>query len=212
MQPLFVFSARRCFISPRPDVSEERKDQIIEAAIRIFAQKGFYETRMDDIVAESGLSKGTLYWYFKSKDDVIAAILEHFFGFELHEIEEALAREDRISDQLMLLMRRAAAELQHMAEIIPITLDFYSAAAHKKQVQISLKNYFVAYRKLLVGLIQRGLDRGEFRLVDPEETAIAIGALYEGLITLWVIDPASVDLSRHGEVVMQLLLDGLRAK
>jgi AcrR family transcriptional regulator len=205
---LFAFK-RRCTISPRPDVSEERKDQIIEAAIRVFARKGFYEARMDDIVAESGLSKGTLYWYFKSKDEVIGAILEHFFGFELHEIEDVLSKEEKVSDKLILLVHRAAAELKHMAEVIPITLDFYSAAARKKQVQASLKNYFDAYLSLLAGLIQQGIDRGEFRPVDAMETAVGIGSLYEGLITLWVIDPQRVDLDRNGEIAMGLLLNGL---
>lgn len=207
--PFDPFRERRCAISPRPDVSEERKDQIIEAAIHVFARKGFYEARMDDIVAESGLSKGALYWYFQSKDEVIAAILEHFFGFELHEIQEALEQGEKVSDQLLLLVRRAAVELNHMAEVIPITLDFYSAAARKKPVQISLKKYFDAYLKLLAGMIQQGIDRGEFRPVDAMQTAVSIGALYEGLITLWVVDPQRVDLNRNGELAMRLLLDGL---
>jgi len=56
-------------MSPRPDVSEERKNQILDAAGKVFARLGFQKTRMDDIVEESGLSKGTLYWYFKSKDE-----------------------------------------------------------------------------------------------------------------------------------------------
>ncbi|MFN2235991.1 MAG: TetR/AcrR family transcriptional regulator, partial [Anaerolineales bacterium] len=55
-------------MSPRPDVSEQRKDQILDAAATVFAKKGVHESRMDDIVEKSGLSKGSLYWYFKSKD------------------------------------------------------------------------------------------------------------------------------------------------
>ena len=165
---------------------------------------------MDDIVAESGLSKGTLYWYFKSKDEIIAAILEHFFGFELHEIQEMLAEQVDVSERLVRLVHRAAGELKQMATVIPITLEFYSAATREPFVQQSLKKYFSAYLKTLAGLIQQGVDRGEFRLVDPAETATAIGALYEGLITLWVIDPQSVDLDRHGEQAVRLLLDGLR--
>ncbi|HET7081061.1 MAG TPA: helix-turn-helix domain-containing protein, partial [Chloroflexia bacterium] len=57
-------------MSPRPDVSEERKNQILDAAAAVFSRLGFHEARMDDIVRESGLSKGTLYWYFTSKDAI----------------------------------------------------------------------------------------------------------------------------------------------
>ena len=53
-------------MAPRPDVSEERRNQILEAATTVFARLGFHRARMDDIVQEARLSKGALYWYFKS--------------------------------------------------------------------------------------------------------------------------------------------------
>ena len=62
-------------LSPRPDVSDERKNQILQAATNVFSRLGFHKARMDDIVEESGLSKGTLYWYFKSKDDIVSALI-----------------------------------------------------------------------------------------------------------------------------------------
>lgn len=177
----------------------------------VFARRGFSEARMDDIVAASGLSKGALYWYFKSKDEIIAAILEHFFGFELHEIQDVLEEPVNVSERLVLLIHRAARELKEMATIIPITLEFYSTATRNQYVQQSLKQYYDSYLKMLASLIEQGVNHGEFRPVDAMETATAIGALYEGLITLWVIDPQRVDLARHGEQAVRLLLDGLRA-
>jgi len=69
-------------MSPRPDVSEERKSQIMNAAEKVFIKKGLDEARMEDVAAETGLSKGTLYLYFKSKDQLIFSILEKFLqGF-----------------------------------------------------------------------------------------------------------------------------------
>ena len=63
-------------MSPRPDVSKLRKQQILDAAIKVFSRSGFEKARMDDIAEESGLSKGTLYWYFKNKDEIISNVLE----------------------------------------------------------------------------------------------------------------------------------------
>ena len=80
-------------MSPRPDVSEERKNQIIAAATKVFSERGFAEARMDDIVAESGLSKGALYWYFDSKDAIIVAILDRVFDWEAAHLDEILDRE-----------------------------------------------------------------------------------------------------------------------
>jgi len=77
---------------PRPDVSEERRAQIIEAAMAVFAREGFPRSRMDDIAKEAGLSKGALYWYFKSKDAIIIALLEHLlsgYAEKLRTLREA---------------------------------------------------------------------------------------------------------------------------
>ena len=74
-------------MSPKPDVSDERKDQIMNAAEEVFAQKGFSDARMDDIAEETGLSKGTLYLYYKSKDDLIIAILDRIFQHEFRTFE-----------------------------------------------------------------------------------------------------------------------------
>jgi AcrR family transcriptional regulator len=62
-------------ISPRPDVSEERQNQILEAAVAVFARVGFRTARMDDMAEQAGLSKGALYLYYQSKDAIIAALL-----------------------------------------------------------------------------------------------------------------------------------------
>jgi AcrR family transcriptional regulator len=56
-------------MSARPDVSAERKKQILETAMLVFSRKGLHQAHMDDIVKQSGLSIGTIYWYFSSKDE-----------------------------------------------------------------------------------------------------------------------------------------------
>ena len=66
-------------MAPRPDVSKERKTQILTAATKVFTELGFAGARMDDIVAESGLNKGNLDWYFDSKDAIIISILDQVF-------------------------------------------------------------------------------------------------------------------------------------
>ena len=78
---------------PRVDVSVERKNQILDTAAKVFARHGFHQARMDYIVQESGLSKGAIYWYFKSKDEIITALLERFFEPEMEEAQTLLQTE-----------------------------------------------------------------------------------------------------------------------
>ncbi len=195
---------------PRPDVSEERRNQILEAALRVFARAGFRETRMDDIVAESGLSKGALYWYFKSKDDIITALLVGLFSRELASARHLLTVEAPAGDRLMQLARELVVELKHMAKLMPIVYEFYSLAFRNKQVRKALKGYLNNYLDVLVPLIQQGVDAGEFRAVDVPAAALTITSAIEGTILLWVFDPNVVKLEKHVESGVRLVLDGLQ--
>lgn len=198
-------------MSPRPDVSKERTKQILEAAMKVFSRSGFQQASVDDIVEESGLSKGALYWYFKSKDDIIVGILDHLFAGELSAVRELAQAEGSAEDRMIRFARLTGTEFKNMLRLTPITYEFYSLAFRDKTVQKALRKYFHGYVASLVPLIEQGIDRGEFRKVDPEQTAIAMGAIIEGTLLLWVFDPRMVKLEQQIDSSIRLFLDGLKA-
>ncbi len=197
-------------MSPRPDVSQERVEQILNAATSVFARLGFNNARMDDIVAESGLSKGTLYWYFKSKDDIIKAILDGMFEGELAHLRDLHTSQGTASERLLELTQRAIDDLHGMTSLIPITYEFYTLAFRQKKVRQALQSYFRSYIDILAPLIQQGIDQSEFRPVSARQAAIAISAIYEGTVLLWVADPDTVNLDEHILAGVSMLLDGLK--
>ena len=197
-------------MSPRPDVSVTRKNQILDAATAVFAKLGFHDARMDDIVQESGLSKGALYWYFKSKEDIITAISERLFTTDIEQLAGLLNAEGTVSERLQLLMRDRIAGLQQMSDMVAILFEFYATALHQDGVRHFIKAYFQNFHELLVALIQQGIDRGEFRPVDAVAAATALDAVFEGLIVRWLIDPEAVLVAPVGEAAIRLLLDGLK--
>jgi AcrR family transcriptional regulator len=196
---------------PRPDVSEERRTQILEAAMRVFARSGFQESRMDDIVAETGLSKGALYWYYKSKDEIILSIMNSMFDRELAGLEALQADERPASERLIEFTRVATNDLKRYTKILPLFYEFYALAFRNKTVRKALTRYLRKYFAMIEPIIQQGIDRGEFRPVDAQQAAIAAGSLFEGTLLLWVYDPDTVKFDKHIEIGTQLLLDGLRA-
>jgi AcrR family transcriptional regulator len=199
-------------MSPRPDVSEERKSQIIDAAMTVFARLGFHEARMDDIAQEAGLSKAALYLYYKSKDAIIAAILKYFFSLELKKLRTLVEAEssEPISEQLLRMNQHFTADFQWFSAAAPVMFEFYAVAARQREVRSFLKDYFKDYRQVLARLIQQGIDREEFRPVNADEVAITIAALYEGLTLLWMLDPQAVQWEKEGEASIKLLLEGLK--
>ncbi len=198
-------------MTPRPDVSLERKNQILDAAIKVFSRLGFTKARMDDIGVESGLSKGALYWYYQSKDEIILAILDRIFERELADMQALQVGEKSATERLLLLGQLVIEDMNHMLKMLPIAYEFLALAFREETVQEYLKNYFRAYLESIVPIIQQGIDNGEFRPVDAFSVAIALGAIFEGTVLLWVYDSETIQIEAHIMGSMQLLLDGLRA-
>ncbi len=198
-------------MSPKPDVSAERKNQIVESAISVFARRGLKDATMDDIVEESGLSKGALYWYFKSKDEIIGAIVDYFFNLELADIRALPQAPGSARERLQQFTKLTIAELRRMKPVIPIVYEFYSLAFRNKGVQKVLRSYLNAYLDILTPLVQQGIERGEFRTVEARQVSITLGAVLEGTALLWALDPRGFPLEAQLEVGIQTVLAGIEA-
>ena len=198
-------------MSPRPDVTEERKSQILNAAEDVFTKKGFDEARMDDIAGETGLSKGSLYNYFKSKDDLILAILDRIFQREFKIFESLDLASVSATDAIWSFAETTSKDVKVMMRLLPITYEFMGLAFRNKLVQKAFKTYFNHYMDILVPIIQHGIDSGEFRPADAKEVALAMGAIMEGTLLLWVYDKSLVDPEVHIRSGMKLLLEGVKA-
>jgi AcrR family transcriptional regulator len=199
-------------MSPRPDVSDERKNQILNAAEQVFTKKGLDSARMDDIADETGLSKGTLYLYFKSKDELIIAILDRVFQGVLGHLNTHKHDDLSASEAILQFTDSAAHDYKVMLRLVPVAYEFLALAFRNALVKRYLQQYLHKYMEVLTGLVQRGIDAGEFRSVSPQDVAVAAGAIYEGTVLLWVYDNALIDVEHHLRSGIEFLLEGIRAR
>jgi AcrR family transcriptional regulator len=193
----------------KDDKKEARRNQILEAATKVFVRMGFNRARMDDIVEESGLSKGALYWYFKSKDDIITAILDRLVGREAMELRGMLEDERPVREKLSDFLESAIADITRMRPLMPILIEFWGLQLRRKTIRKVIGKYYQEYYETLTPVIQQGVDRGEFRSVNAKAAAVALGAIIEGTILLWATTPELVDLEEDILEGFNLVLDGL---
>ena len=196
-------------MSPKPNVSEERKEQITEAATKVFAKQGFDKARMDDIAAEANLSKGTLYLYFKSKDAIITHLLESLFEREFSDLLLLENAPLPASEKLMLFADKFIGDIHRWSHIIPIMYEFLGRLFRQSVVQKAFKKYMRYYLDVITPIIQQGIDESEFKANNAEDVAITIGAIFEGTILLWVYDSEIIDLEKHLRSGMSLLMEGI---
>ena len=195
-------------MNPRPDVSEERKAQIIEAATACFLRKGYTNTTMDDIVAESGLSKGSLYWYFDSKNDLFTAAIMAFFEGIGQEMLLALGDCETATEQLRCGGRAMAEFCRQAQGLFGLFLEFWSQSSLREETGATWSEMLRHYARLIASLIEESVRQGEFKPVDAEKLVWAILAAYDGLAAYMMIKP-DLDLDRISEVFVETLLSGL---
>ena len=193
---------------PRPDGSAERRAQIAEAALTCFARTGYTNTTMDDIVAESGLSKGTLYWYFDGKDDLFAAAIASFF----EDFDEAtltqLEEHGTASEKLRAGAREMVDFCRKAQGLFGLFIEFWSQSDHRAQVSQFWIDVLVRYQRVITNIIEEGIRNGEFKPVDAEQLVWAIMAAYDGLAAYILMMP-DLNLERISEAFIEALLSGL---
>jgi AcrR family transcriptional regulator len=190
---------------------EARRQAILEAAIGVFAQHGFDAATTDDIARAAGLSKGGLYWHFKSKDDILAAILMQLFDQELSVLQRLVAAEGAVAPRLRQLVAQGIADVLQLARLLPVMLEFYALAARQSDVRQFLQRYYQRYHELLAKLFEQGFARGEFHHGTAEAAAVSLIGQLEGLGLLSAIVPKLVRLADLAESAVDLLLRGLMA-
>jgi AcrR family transcriptional regulator len=197
-------------MTPKPDVSEERKAQIYQAALTCFSSKGYHRTTMDDIVAESGLSKGTLYWYFKSKKELFISLCEEIFGQMGRSLEAIAANEEaRATDKLLACLTLFSAELKEMVSFWGVLMEAWAQTRHDEDVQSLVSEIYEPYLALMSGIIEEGVANGEFHVESPRPTAFVIMTLFDGITLAFGTGLWQQDWDEIIDAAAELVLRGL---
>lgn len=191
----------------RPDVSEERKQQILQAAARVFVSKGLEAARMEEIAQEAGLSVGGVYWYFKSKEAIVHALLEDMFDADLRGLHAVLTADGSVHERLTAYARGALAATMEQS---PLSNELYSLATRNDTARTHLLTYLSEFQRLLAALVQQGIDRGELRPVDPMQAALTLIAAYEGCTELAMLGLLQPDAEGGLLAMLDLILVGMR--
>ena len=184
---------------------EERRAQILEAALHCFASKGFHAATMDDVVRASGLSKGSLYWHFKSKEDVFLALFDAFANASFHEWNAQIAAG---CPTLEALERATLGKLDQLGgeQGLSAWVGFFAHPLARERLA-------AVYRQVRAGLeasLAREMDAGRIRRRPPDELAASITAAGEGLLLQAMVDPG-FDLHRHWAATRALIQRGLES-
>ncbi|MDE3057503.1 MAG: TetR/AcrR family transcriptional regulator [Bacteroidota bacterium] len=188
----------------------KRKERIIRAAVTAFARTGLKATSMDDIVEESGMSKGAIYWYFKSKDEIISELINTFFDpKEIEKLKQMLANgtaRERIDKFIGYMIE----QMNMMRRFRPVIQELYVIALRDQKIKKMTKKTFQESVPLLQRIIEDGIKKKEFRKVDAYQVTLALYEIVEGAALFWSLDLMDVDFEKQLRGGMNLILDGIK--
>jgi AcrR family transcriptional regulator len=171
-----------------PRVSQEyleaRRRQILDAARRCFVRNGFHATSMQDILGEADLSAGALYRYFKSKDEIIAAIGFANVAAFTAAVEQVLQVDDPPSlDEALGLLLDALERLDEEQDHAKITLQAWSEALRSPALAARVEAGWADLTRSLAGLVQTYQERGDISSdVSPDHVARVLVGLLHGFV------------------------------
>jgi TetR/AcrR family fatty acid metabolism transcriptional regulator len=192
----------------KDDLTNERRAQILQAAAAVFARSGIDGARMDDIVTESGLSKGTLYWYFDSKEEIIVALVDEVVHLEYDNLRALVDGPGTVVERLQSFLDAHAGILNSQPLMGKLGLEFFSMTGRIPRVHQFMKQYYDDYLGILVTIFEQGQERGEFdaEVERPQDLAVHFVGLIEGLTLLWALDVERVNLSEQFHGALSVLL------
>jgi len=196
---------------------EARPAELTAAALDLFVEKGFTATKLDDIAARAGVSKGTLYLYFTSKEDLFKAVIQQGILPVLEQGEEMLVQHQGDAASLLEAMLMRWWELVGATHLAGIPKLMISEAGNFPEVaQYYYENVIVRGRGLIRQVLERGIATKQFRVGDIESTIDVILAP-QMMLTIWRYSLAPCDCGKQDPQTylrthIDLLLNGLRAK
>jgi TetR/AcrR family fatty acid metabolism transcriptional regulator len=204
-------------MTPKIVDKEAKKIEIIHAAVKVFSEKGMVKAKMVDIASEAGIGKGTIYEYFRSKEEIFTSGFQMFFEGMQNTIETGLKSTDDPVEQLKLLINLSLTSFfQHGSDLAMIMMDFWAEGIRNKDEKIlnaiDLRQIYHEFRIIIQSILNNGIKQGIFRKVDTHHTAsLWIGAL-DGLMLQWIMDHKVIDIKKITDSVIDNLLNGLYKK
>ena len=194
------------------DLKDIRKEQIMNAAQAVVVSKGYDQSRMDDIVAKAQLSKGAIYWYYKSKKDVYLSLIDYWFNEYSEGIFNCLEDKQSSSDKLRTLFEYFVDQFDKNPDTFKIMVEFWRTSGLDSDFNTKLQEIYSHFLEYIIDIIKSGIDNNEFKNVDPRITALSILVNIEGIHWFTLFDKSGVEAHEYINTISNFILNGLKKK
>ena len=187
----------------------ERKEQIMDAALKVIISKGYDNSRMDDIVDLSSMSKGAIYWYYKSKKEVYLNLVNYWVIKYSTVINHIVEEDDSAADQLKDVFDYFILQYEQDPSAFKALVEFWSLAGRDEDFHKKVDRVYTKFLQFLERIINKGVKSGEFKKLDVRVTALSIMVNIEGIIWFTLFDAHGLSAREYINTITNFILSGL---
>ena len=188
-----------------------KKDLIVWSALKIMSEKGYYGSTMDDIVAESRMSKGAIYHYYKSKKEVYLGVIESLEN-KYTAVFAEINKEDNSAKTLKKLFTTVSSQLKKDPTFFRSFSTFWSISRHDKDFRNAIQNMYNRFQKFIELIIIEGIDNKEFKKVDPKISALSLILNLEGVFWFTLFESKDIDAETYIDQISDYILNAYMLK
>jgi AcrR family transcriptional regulator len=190
----------------------KRKQDVLNAALKLFCEKGYHATTMDEIAKEAGTGKGTVYWYWKSKEDIFLELLDVKLGSYLSALERTAAMPVEASDKVPMLIAEVGnifARYRKLCKILFLLIT-EDANSFSGDIKAITESYYRRFKDLIAGIIAEGIEAGTIsRDVNSSMISALLIAILDGIVVQETIFKEEYSLGALGASILKLLKQGI---
>ena len=163
--------------------TDNSKEQILEAAMKVFVKNGYSQTRMEDIAEISGLSKGAIYHHYDSKKSLFLALIdywEEYFFFKVFFNKDVKSK--KAEDLLRDMSKDIIETFKSSKYILLAELEFWSLANHDEDVRAKTEALYMKLMKLIRSIISKGIKENDFKKLNVDVAALSVMTSLQGVI------------------------------
>ena len=171
--------------------TRDTKRRIFEAALTLFTEKGYERTTMDDIIAAADVSKGSIYWHFKSKMELFNELFEFWFESVLADLTAIMRSDKPPLERFRSLIEMSLVQwIDGQLEQVLAFMEFVNMALKDEDFKRRMVRLYKTSSEGLAEVIQAGIESGEFGVSDARKCADSIISYLDGLMLRSLVDPA----------------------
>ena len=188
---------------------KERQSQIMDAAMKVFTQKGYANARVDDIVDASGLSKGAIYHHYEGKKDIFLSLIEHWETQTFPHFYSRNSKERSASDTLRDFASEIILVFKSRSYVFHAEVEFWSLSNQDDEVRKRSQELYEKIINLFELVINKGIRNKEFIKVDSRMTAIYILSVFQGINWFCIFDDKILNAKDYIRQSIEMVISGI---